>query len=93
MEICCLAYGRNKERKRLSNGFDDAKINNSDSFLTIQPCFFFQKLMNFYFQIHWFRNGEFLDHTAYTNNDRLRENKKHFSLEIRRVEVSDQVKF
>ncbi|KAL3981864.1 Protein tyrosine kinase family protein [Acanthocheilonema viteae] len=41
-------------------------------------------------KIHWFRNGEFLDHTAYANNERLRENKKHFSLEIRRVEVSDQ---
>uniref|UniRef100_A0A915PIW2 receptor protein-tyrosine kinase n=1 Tax=Setaria digitata TaxID=48799 RepID=A0A915PIW2_9BILA len=41
-------------------------------------------------KIHWFRNGEFLDHTTYANNERLRENKKHFSLEIRRVEVSDQ---
>ncbi|VDN01536.1 unnamed protein product [Thelazia callipaeda] len=41
-------------------------------------------------KIHWFRNGKFLDHSAYATNERLRENKKHFSLEIKRVEVSDQ---
>uniref|UniRef100_A0A0M3JTR1 Myoblast growth factor receptor egl-15 (inferred by orthology to a C. elegans protein) n=1 Tax=Anisakis simplex TaxID=6269 RepID=A0A0M3JTR1_ANISI len=41
-------------------------------------------------KIHWYRNGEFLNYTMLSRNERLRENKKHFSLEIRRVEVGDQ---
>uniref|UniRef100_A0A915CAJ0 Receptor protein-tyrosine kinase n=1 Tax=Parascaris univalens TaxID=6257 RepID=A0A915CAJ0_PARUN len=41
-------------------------------------------------KIHWYRNGEFLNYTMLSANERLRENKKHFSLEIRRVEVGDQ---
>lgn len=54
-------------------------------------CIITYKHVYTYFQIHWYRNGEFLNYTMLSENERLRENKKHFSLEIKRVEVGDQV--
>ncbi|MFH4975362.1 hypothetical protein AB6A40_002071 [Gnathostoma spinigerum] len=40
-------------------------------------------------KIHWYRNGEFLNYSM-LYSERLRANDKHFSLEIKRVEVGDQ---
>ncbi len=42
-------------------------------------------------KVYWYREGRYLNYSDLTQqNSRVRENKKHMSLDLKRVEVSDQ---